>query len=139
VAATRISTTSGRAIHPAAAFRNDSLFVVWEDYRNGEPDIYGTAIPVRTSLSVESHHEAPSSSRIVSIIPNPANTSATVDLMLRGAGSVEVIDSRGETQFHISTTSERIVIDTRSLPGGIYRLVLRSEGEVDSEAMIVVR
>src|SRR5207302_3795042 len=41
----QISATTDSVSYPTAAYRNDTLFVAWEDYRNGGiPDVDGTAL-----------------------------------------------------------------------------------------------
>jgi hypothetical protein len=135
---TRISATSGRAINPSAAFRNDSLFIVWEDYRNGNPDIYGSALKVATSLGVEQPRASTATNRISGIIPNPASGSAVIELSGSG-GTIEVIDSYGELRLRVPVRSARAVIDTRGLASGMYRIVLRGDRVWDSKALVVVR
>ncbi len=46
LADTAISATKGVVRSPAARFRHDTLMVVWEDHRTGEPEIYGTPFPM---------------------------------------------------------------------------------------------
>ncbi|MEO6046732.1 MAG: hypothetical protein ABIQ57_04590 [Candidatus Kapaibacterium sp.] len=45
---TIISETRRAVGHPCAAFRGNDLYIVWEDSRNGNPDIYGTTAVVPT-------------------------------------------------------------------------------------------
>jgi hypothetical protein len=131
-------TGSKDSRNPSAAFRNDSLFIVWEDYRNGAPDIYGSALKVATSLSVEPPQERAAAHRITSVIPNPANGSAAIELSSTG-GTIEVIDSYGELRLRVPVASQRAVIDTRGLPSGMYRIVLRGDRLWDVKALVVMR
>lgn len=43
-----ISATRGKVGRVAAAFKGDSLYVVWEDFRNATTDIYGRVVRART-------------------------------------------------------------------------------------------
>jgi hypothetical protein len=100
----------------AGVFRHDTLFFVWEDYRNGDPDIYGNYWPVPTTLQrvygVKDTTHSPTDSTqhppidstehtdstvkmagelaIRSVAPNPATTHVDVKFLLRNAGSVSL-------------------------------------------------
>ncbi|MEO5931835.1 MAG: hypothetical protein ABIR47_18015, partial [Candidatus Kapaibacterium sp.] len=66
---------------PVAAFRGDSLYVLWEDSRNGISDIYGRVLKVSTAVlpsGVDAEHAGAGGSSILSIIPNPVGSHMSV-------------------------------------------------------------
>jgi hypothetical protein len=122
--------------NPAGVYRNDTLFAVWEDYRNGLPDIYGTALAAKTSLSVRQAQFQEAANRIESIVPNPAGDAATIRLTAAAGARIEVIDSYGRTRMSMPASAQT-VIDTRTLPSGAYRVVLRGDRIYDSRGLAV--
>jgi hypothetical protein len=124
---TPISAGQGTVRHPSGAFRNDTLFVVWEDYRNGTADIYGNWRYLPGTASVHEPEDTtgqhgdggkdtttihpPDTSQhiaganpltLLSITPNPAFNSSTVSFSLSAPSSVAVdlFDLLGRLAYH---------------------------------------
>ncbi len=65
-----ISTATDEQKHPSITFDGTNYFVVWEDYRNGSPDIYGArvntagevldtnGIPISTAIGIQCYPSA---------------------------------------------------------------------------------
>jgi hypothetical protein len=118
-----ISSGPGKT-NPAAIFRHDTLFVVWQDARNGASDIYATAwvarlLPARPpvaepqpppptphdTLATPQPSPLPEPIRvpvprttITAVTPNPANNIATffVELVEPGDAVAEIRDMTGQ-------------------------------------------
>jgi hypothetical protein len=144
-----ISVGQGRVRHPSGTFRNDTLFVVWEDYRNGTADIYGNWHYISgTTASVEETagqpgdghgHDSltqaarPTTLTILSVIPNPAFTSSTVSFSLPEPSGVafDLFDAMGRLAWHRDAETRPAGtnswdVDAVGLPGGIYTAVIRA-------------
>jgi hypothetical protein len=116
-----ISATRDSVRNSVGAYRNDTLFAVWEDYRNGSPAIYGTGHPVeRISAGVAGTGESGSKVMAISLLPNPASSVASLELHLSHSTSVRVDLSSmdGVTLYNG---------DLGTLPSGFQRITLPSE------------
>jgi hypothetical protein len=118
-----ISQTQDTVRSPAGVFRNDTLFVVWQDFRNRTTDIYGTAfvahrvvaVPPDTTTAREGTTsygtilpiaawpppERPIRLKpvtIAAVTPNPADNVATffVELAEPGDAIAEIRDMTGQ-------------------------------------------
>jgi hypothetical protein len=133
-----ISEQVAPARHPAAVFRNDTLFVVWEDYRNGVSDIYGTALHLKTLLGVESQQTANESVQTMSVAPNPARDVISISTPNAGDMTLSIIDSYGITRLRTVIRSPHMTLDIQSLPSGSYRIVAISKGKQYSIPLTVM-
>lgn len=144
-----VGTATARAANPSAQFRNDTLFIVWEDYRNGLPDIYAALLrPDRYTSGMaeeekEEGKEKKESSRL-DIFPNPASDRITLHTVIARSGPVVVlvVDAAGRRVLqtpaeHAQAGVFRRVLDISSLAPGFYRVVLRTEGDPTAEDFII--
>jgi hypothetical protein len=134
-----ISEQVAPARHPVAVFRKDTLFVVWEDYRNGVSDIYGTSMHLKTLLGVESQQTAIESVQTMSVAPNPARDVVTISIPNAGDITLSVIDNYGTTRLRSVRHASDMALDIRSLPTGTYRIVVLSKGKQYSIPLSVIR
>lgn len=141
------SGTDTTAYAPAATFKEDSIYVVWQDERNGDKDIYGRAYSYRPSThAVGEEAEAGRRMAVSSIAPNPSTGDITVDLMIprSSALAVEVIDLTGRVVHReerpVGPEGRRTIdLDLRHLVAGSYRVVVRAGALTTSAAIMLVR
>jgi hypothetical protein len=115
-----LSATRKYVAHPAAVWRNDTLFAVWEDYRNSNADVYGNWIKRSDIASSVSQPE--SMNREMFINPNPAHDRIQITLPDQTGSTLEIIDMMGQVVQQIPVDAGRSVLDVSiaGLPGGIY-------------------
>jgi hypothetical protein len=139
-----ISDDISKVANPSAMFRNDTLFVVWEGYRNGIPAIYGKALSrlIRSSVEEPTATPNPSDADIASIVPNPAGLSATIILSApaRAGDVVEIIDLLGTSRLRVQVNEGETAVqmNTAGLPSGRYVARIRRRGSVHSRLFTVV-
>lgn len=144
-----VGTATARAANPSAQFRNDTLFIVWEDYRNGLPDIYAALLrPDRytSGIAEEEKEEGKEKKELhrLDIFPNPASDCITLHTVIAQSGPVVVlvVDAAGRRVLqtpaeHAQAGVLRRVLDISSLAPGFYRVVLRAEGDTVAEDFII--
>ncbi|HVZ37697.1 MAG TPA: T9SS type A sorting domain-containing protein [Candidatus Kapabacteria bacterium] len=119
-----ISQGNARTARPSGVIRNDSLFIVWEDYRNGIADIYGRVFALYTPSGIELKARSVSGSELTfSASPNPAR--GPVELTWTGlpssnSGTITIADLMGREVAHYIVLSNRATWDTRNVHPGIY-------------------
>jgi hypothetical protein len=141
-----VSATTGKVTNPAATFRNDTLFIVWEDYRNGVPDIYGTTVSMKTLLSVQSDALKEQPRPAIDVLPNPLSVFGILRYQLteRGIVSITISDPLGRIvaipvdQKVQEGGEHQIVLSTETLDPGIYLCNLSTGGTNTVAKMIVV-
>lgn len=146
-----ISATRDTVGLVAGIFRNDTLFAVWEDFRNGKPDIYGTGWKVPENM-VAPIMQPPSLAIavnqpiiITAVAPLPCNDQLTVQHQLAEAGMVmfDILDEIGKNVKHIIKTLPQglsesyLTID--DLPPGVYILRIGSEKGESTIRFLIVR
>ena len=136
-----VSAATSNVTNPAGAYIRDTLQVIWEDMRNGEPDIYGTwwtpsrASAVRTPGGVEGLSLA--------AVPNPASDAVSVSLRSPRGGTVrlELVDMRGVSLLRRAitltpgTTTYRL--DLAGVPPGAYSVIVHDAADIISTRIIV--
>jgi hypothetical protein len=147
----RISRTESAVRNPAGAVVHDTLFVLWEDGRNGAADIYGNRIAlemlrdtVTSAVAVEGGEIATAAPLLVGLVPNPARDYATVEWSTRSGAdaTIDVIDRLGRIAAQqtvpagsAGTRATRLM--TSGLESGVYMLRLRS-GDREARARMIV-
>lgn len=142
------SGTDTTAYAPAAAFKDDSVYVVWQDGRNGNTDIYGRAYSYRppTTQGVEDIAEAGRRLSISAIAPNPTTGKIALDFTLPRSSmlDVQVIDLTGRVVHREAKEMQpegksTIDLDLAGLPSGSYRVVVRAGALSASASVMLVR
>ena len=158
-----ISSGPGK-LNPAAVFRHDTLFVVWQEERNGPSDIYATTwtapllrgTPPRvedTSSSPDTPEPLPTTAvtghtamvAISAITPNPADQIATlfIELAEPADAVAEILDMTGQVlirrQKRFDRDSGRWDIDISDLTSGLYIIAVHADGDVALTKLLVMQ
>ncbi|MDB5034930.1 MAG: hypothetical protein JWQ98_2171 [Chlorobi bacterium] len=122
-----VSNHHDSTAHPVAAFRGDSLYVAWEDYRNGIADIYGQVVRVSTASlpsGTALENAGAGSGGIMSIVPEPVGSIMSMRLNGRGAAHRELVicDLYGAIVIKRGLDAGRdvLTVETGALPNGVY-------------------
>lgn len=140
-----ISATRDSTGQVAAIASGDSLLVTWEDFREGQPALYSAALQHFPQFSGITRNSAENdqAALALSISPNPARD--RIHLSIDGGDDIEEIslwDSFGREVLRRTLTGfvSEMSFDSRSLPTGLYRIVVRSSHHgIHSATALVVR
>jgi hypothetical protein len=115
-----LSATRDYVARPAAVWRNDTLFAVWEDYRNGNADVYGNWI--ERSALYSSASTPVSAEQKLTLQPNPAHDRIRITLPDQRGSTLAIIDMMGQVVHQIPVDAGRSVLDVSiaGLPAGFY-------------------
>lgn len=141
---TIISESRDTTRHPSAVYVGDTLTVVWESYRKGVIDIYGTSRVVPAHIPPASREASPTSSQHISRLrPNPASDRILVDLTMPppSGATWQILDATGGSIMRgdILAGSTHLDIATATLPSGYYLLSLEIAGERNVQGFVVQR
>ena len=158
----RINAATDSTANPAGVIRNDTLFAVWEDYRNGTADIYGTwkvlpriLFPIIDTAHTDTTHSdttthpdppiPPTRQEIIKgIIPNPVLADAQMELELKEASPVQItlFDQLGRSVYHADYGTARagrvtLQLQLGSLYNGSYTLIVQTKEFFDKQKVVV--
>lgn len=140
---TLVSRLQGKAIAPSGLYYENTLHVVWEDYRNGTPDIYGNAFSwpnLDTTILTASRQAVPKG---IEVYPNPARERFTIEIDPQTGTdiSLQILDVAGRTVSNrILPHGARVQeISVTHLPAGIYHLHWKAGNGSGTERIVVVR
>lgn len=135
-----VSTTTDTVANPSATIRNDSLFAVWEDYRNGQSDIYGAVYRLPRVPASVAHDDA--TGEAFALTPNPAVDEVEITLAspLVDDGVITIINQLGRSVAtrEIERGSRRISLDIGTIPSGVYILLLQTGEERHGRGFVVI-
>jgi hypothetical protein len=141
-----ISATHEFVRHPSALFRNDTLYFIWQDNRNGNGDIYGNGIAWSSIIQKTGDTPAVTTATGPQLIPNPANVATTVELDINGATEVrvELFDLLGaamaaQTINAVERGRVALQFDLQGLPAGVYMVRYRTATTAGAMPLQVVR
>jgi hypothetical protein len=121
-----VSATRQPIGNPAAVWRNDTLFAVWQDNRNGNADIYGNWIKRVAMLSTVP--ATPQTAPEFTLQPNPARDRVRVTLPSSQGAELEVVDMLGKVVQTTTVSEGRSAVDVHldGLSAGVYLVRYRS-------------
>ncbi len=152
-------TTDGLSTAPRLAYTGGSCFLVWQDYRSGEWEIYAKQVDIDLPVGVEDDGTDPPGGplpRQVSLsqnTPNPFNPSTTISFELGGTRdehvTISIFDLRGrlvrllaDTGFepgtHLLTWDGRDM-HANPVASGIYLYTLEAAGKRITRKMLLAR
>lgn len=143
----KVSRGLDSASSPIATFREDTLFIAWQDTRNGEFDVYGVAYRYRESDLGVGDEAGPSGTLDMgTVYPNPANKTTRVMLTLPYSSVVdlEIVDASGavvrrEEGRALAQGDQEIPIALDGLAPGSYTIVARAGALRATGTLVLVR
>lgn len=141
----RISVASGSVARPSGIFYNDTLYAVWEDSRNGNPEIYGNAVvPVTRAAPAGVGDEGMREEGIIaSVCPDPAGTIIRINLRKEAGpdARAELWDMAGKRRYStdIPAGTARFDLPCEALTEGLYILRVLQNNRQESEKILIVR
>jgi hypothetical protein len=129
----QVSVSSGMTTRLAATFVGDSLYAVWQDFRNVNADIYGASVaaPHPPALSVPADAAAMPAPGI-RVRPSPARDRVAVEVT--GAERIDgatIFDLLGRPVLRVDRGAgdpSSFTLDVSTLGAGIYRVVVERRG-----------
>ncbi len=141
-----VSETHDSVGHPVAVYVNDTLYVAWEDYRNGFADIYGRAIPFNMRAGAPhsvTAYRSDQAGPVVLIEPNPASNEFTIRLRdaLSSDAVADVVDVYGVNvaSRRIKRGEDVVTVDARTFSTGSYFVVVHTDRSRGYAHLEVVR
>jgi hypothetical protein len=118
---TRLSDGTGKSSRPSMLVdRAGRVFVLWQDARHGNPEMYFRAGQASTTAT----HDRPPASN-VRAWPNPFAASVTLGAIPPGVRRVRVVDTAGRERSTLAAREGQVTWDGRDafgrhLPAGVY-------------------
>lgn len=125
------------ARYPAAAFRNDTMFLAWERTANAVRDLMGTIIK-RNQISDVPIALSPVAVPLIRYIhPIPASSQLQIGVNGDTPTTIHIYDLQGISVMATTVETQETVLDVASLATGIYIMVAES-GVVQERRMVAV-
>jgi hypothetical protein len=130
----RIGSAPDSAFEPHCHIGRDSIWVVWQDARRGELDIYGAIVPLDGITGVGGRKDPQDA---LALAPNPATD--RLRITVAGHGEAAMIDLLGNVVRRASVDDGGATIDVRDLRKGVYVVRVRTGSGVSVATVRVLR
>lgn len=137
----QVSERADTARYPAAAFRNDTMFLVWERTTNAMRDLVGTLIK-RNQISDAQLDRSPIATPLLRYTyPVPASDQLRIGVDAARVTNLQLYDVRGLRVVDIprEAITEEVTVNTRLFPPGIYLLTVGSGAQQERRSVVVMR
>jgi len=151
-------TTTGLSTSPKLSSNGDHYYLVWQDYRNGEWEVYFKDVDVDLPVSIVEDDEGneapvPRTSMLLQNYPNPFNPLTEIQFEVpegtEGAVRLCVYDLRGRQvkvlkegliePGHHRTTWDGSDSSGSPVPSGVYMITFESPDERITRKMMLIR
>jgi len=115
--------------------RNDTLYSVWGDTRNGKLNIWFQRMKVPGGSINSTQNWSPKSIPGINIYPNPAHYLVTFEG--NEMETVTVFDTQGRIVLNQSVNSQKDMLDIDGLPSGLYFIRVKTKKGVSTGRFLV--
>jgi hypothetical protein len=130
----RLTNDVAVSVFPFVAASNSAVHVVWQDYRDGNAEIYYKRNPTGNPVGIK---ELPSAGLQFTVSPNPATTEIKVR-SLENINEFTITDLYGKEIFHSKNLNPgtELHIPTSDFPAGIYFLKVKKGKRISVQKFI---
>ena len=148
---TRLTNASGDSWYPSVASSGSGVHVVWQDFRDGNWEIYYKRDPNGNVTGIENtNSELPTAFKLEQNYPNPFNPSSIIGyrLSINSMVTLKVYDLIGrevvtlvneEKQAGSYEAEFQSAVGNHQLASGIYYYQLRAGDYVETKKMILIK
>ena len=144
---TRLTYDTSRSYRPSIAVSGSIIHVVWEEYRDGNSEIYYKRNPTGNLIGIQNiSTETPTKYSLSQNYPNPFNPMCNVQFSMYKAGNVRLVvyDVQGrEVQTlvdeKLSAGTYEVKFDGSMLNSGVYFYKLVTDGYSETKKMLLIK
>jgi len=144
---TRLTNNFATSLYPSVAVSGSVIHVVWQDYRDGNDEIYYKRNPTGNPIGIQNiSTETPSKYSLSQNYPNPFNPTTNIKFSIINSGDVKLVvyDIQGrEVQTlvneRLNAGTYEVKFDGSMLTSGVYFYKMVSEGFTETKRMILIK
>ncbi len=131
---TRLTNNASVSTFPFVSSTSKVVHVIWEDYRDGNMEIYYKRNPTNNEVGLT---ELPSSDLPFNVFPNPASTEIKVRSS-ENINELSITDISGKQIYYsgVLNPTPELRIPTSELPAGIYLIKVKEGNRVSIRKLI---
>jgi len=131
---TRLTNNSSVSAYPFVASSNSGVHVVWQDYRDGNYEIYYKRNPINSEVGLK---ELSTSGLQFAVFPNPTSSEIKVR-SLENINELTIIDMFGKEIYHtqVLNLTPELRIPTSDFPSGIYFIQVKKGNRISVRKFI---
>jgi hypothetical protein len=130
----RLTNNDAISVFPFVAASNSAVHVVWQDYRDGNAELYYKRYTIGNTVGIK---ELSSAGMPVTIFPNPASTEIRIQ-SLENFKELTITDIYGKEIFHskILNPKPELIIPVSDYPAGIYFIKVKNGNKIRIQKFI---